>query len=57
MASVEANSEAVKQRLEAEYPGMQIVIPSFFGDNQFFAFVYEVYTDIRLVGTPPTSIG
>ena len=57
MSAVEANSEAVKQRLEAEYPGMQIVIPSFFGDNQFFAFVYEVYTDIRLVGTPPSSIG
>ena len=57
MSAVEANSEDVKQRLEAEYPGMQIVIPSFFGDNQFFAFVYEVYTDIRLVGTPPSSIG
>ena len=57
MSAVEANSKAVKQRLEAEYPGMQIVIPSFFGDNQFFAFVYEVYTDVRLVGTPPSSIG
>ena len=57
MSAVEANSKAVKQRLETEYPGMQIVIPSFFGDNQFFAFVYEVYTDVRLVGTPPSSIG
>ena len=57
MTAVEVNRHAVKQRLEAEYPGMQIVIPSFFGDNQFFAFVYEVYTDVRLVGTPPSSIG
>ena len=51
------NRKAVVARLEAEYPNMQIVVPSFFGGNQFFAFVYEVYTDIRLVGTPPSSIG
>ena len=52
-----ANKEALIAKLEAEYPGMQIIIPSFFGGNQFFAFVYEVYTDVRLVGTPPSSIG
>ena len=51
------NKEALIAKLEAEYPGMQIIIPSFFGGNQFFAFVYEVYTDVRLVGTPPSSIG
>ena len=43
--------------LEEQYVGMEIVIPSFFGDNQYFAFAYEVYKDIRLVGTPPSSIG
>ena len=51
------NKEALIAKLEAEYPGMQIIIPSFFGGNQFFAFVYEVYPDVRLVGTPPSSIG
>ena len=51
------NKHLVENRLKEQYPGMQILIPSFFGDNQFFAFVYEVYTDIRLVGTPPSSIG
>ncbi len=51
------NIAATIERLEAEYPGMEIIIPSFFGGNQFFAFVHEVYTDIRLVGTPPSSIG
>ena len=54
---VGTNKEALIAKLEAEYPGMQIIIPSFFGGNQFFAFVYEVYTDVRLVGTPPSSIG
>ncbi len=52
-----ANKEALIAKLEAEYPGMDVVIPSFFGGNQFFAFVYETYTDVRLVGTPPSSIG
>ena len=52
-----ANKEALIAKLEAEHPGMEVVIPSFFGGNQFFAFVYETYTDVRLVGTPPSSIG
>ena len=56
-AIVGANKEALIAKLEAEYPGMLVTIPSFFGGNQFFAFVYEEYTDVRLVGTPPSSIG
>src|SRR5690606_38666920 len=28
-----------------------------FKGNQFLAFVYQRYTDIRLVGTPPESVG
>jgi hypothetical protein len=32
------------------------VIP-FFEGNQYFLFVKEVYTDVRLVGAPPSSIG
>ena len=57
MNTADQNKKALITKLEAEYPGMQIIVPSFFGDNQFFAFVYEVYPDVRLVGTPPSSIG
>ncbi len=32
-------------------------VVSFFGGNDFYLFVYETFTDIRLVGTPPESIG
>ncbi len=32
-------------------------VTSFFENNQFFLIKYKVYTDIRLVGTPPESIG
>lgn len=57
MNTADQNKKALIAKLEAEYPGMQIIIPGFFGNNQFFAFVYEVYPDVRLVGTPPSSIG
>ncbi|MBP1670878.1 MAG: Peptidase [Bacteroidetes bacterium] len=53
---VKANSASViaaakqnnnyEARVEALYYG-----------NQYFLFVYETYTDVRLVGAPPSSIG
>lgn len=51
------NKQALVAKLEQENPGMEVIIPTFFGGNQFFAFVMEVYKDVRLVGTPPSSIG
>lgn len=33
------------------------MVRSYFGGNQYFLIVYETFTDIRLVGTPPSSIG
>jgi hypothetical protein len=32
-------------------------VGSFYGGNYFYLLVYERYTDVRLVGTPPQSIG
>jgi hypothetical protein len=32
-------------------------ISSYFGGNQYFLLTYEVFTDVRLVGTPPKSLG
>ncbi len=32
-------------------------IRSFFRDNAFYLFVFERFTDVRLVGAPPQSIG
>ncbi len=29
----------------------------FFAGNKYYLFVYEVFKDVRLVGTPPSSIG
>ncbi|HCN13750.1 MAG TPA: serine protease, partial [Alistipes sp.] len=56
-AIVRENVKALTERLEAENPGMTVSVRPFFEGNQYFSFVMEVFTDIRLVGTPPQSIG
>ena len=37
--------------------GLRGQVYSMFKDNQYLLYVYKTYTDIRLVGTPPESIG
>ena len=32
-------------------------VAPFYSGNQYFILVYETYSDVRLVGTPPNSIG
>ena len=32
-------------------------VESLYYGNQYFLFIYETYTDVRLVGAPPSSIG
>jgi hypothetical protein len=32
-------------------------VSPFYSGNQYFLLVYEVYSDVRLVGTPPNAIG
>ena len=34
-----------------------VEVASMFGGNQYFLFVFETFTDVRLVGAPPSSIG
>ena len=54
---VAENTKNLIGELQAANPGMAIEIKPFFGGNQYFAFVIEIFGDVRLVGTPPTSIG
>ncbi|MCH5334311.1 MAG: S46 family peptidase [Alistipes sp.] len=51
------NIKHITKQLEEANPGKSVQVRSFFGGNQFFAFVMDVFRDVRLVGTPPTSIG
>ena len=55
---VSQNIEGLTKEMNSSLPeGQTSQIVAFFGGNQYFAFVYEVYNDVRLVGTPPSSIG
>lgn len=38
-------------------PGIEVEIKSFYGGNKYYMFTKKVYSDIRLVGAPPSSIG
>ena len=42
---------------EEEATGLNVQIKSMYNGNQYFIFYRKRYTDVRLVGTPPQSIG
>lgn len=54
---VDKNITELIKKLQKANLGKEIIVKSFFGGNQYFAFVIDVFSDVRLVGTPPTSIG
>ncbi|WDF68082.1 S46 family peptidase [Sphingobacterium oryzagri] len=52
------NQEIAKIEKENSEGGKYVVsVKSFYNGNEFYYFVYQDYTDVRLVGTPPNSIG
>ena len=52
------NQEIAKIQKENDGDGRYTVsVKSFFQGNEFYYFVYEDFNDVRLVGTPPNSIG
>ena len=38
-------------------PGCTLELKAFYGGNKYYAFLKKTYSDIRLVGAPPSSIG
>jgi hypothetical protein len=50
-------SSAITKALSDPANGIEARISPLFKGNQFLAFVYQRYRDVRLVGTPPESIG
>lgn len=53
---IEQNSLAITDSVTKGTHYTARVEPLFNG-NQFFVFIYEEFSDVRLVGTPPSSIG
>jgi hypothetical protein len=37
--------------------GMRATVSSFYAGNVFYLIVYKIYSDVRMVGAPPSSIG
>jgi hypothetical protein len=47
----------ITKEIAAKGNGYRGQVYSMFRGNQYLLYVYQVYTDIRLVGTPPESLG
>lgn len=50
------NIAAIEKEAQDEGSYRALVRPFFYG-NQYFLHIYKVYTDVRLVGAPPSAIG
>jgi hypothetical protein len=48
---------AINKRMSDEGRNIETRVSPLFKGNQFLAFVYQRYYDIRLVGAPPESVG
>lgn len=55
-ALIEKNIENIKKKA-TENNHYQADIKPFYYGNQYFMYVNEVFTDVRLVGAPPSNIG
>jgi V8-like Glu-specific endopeptidase len=50
-------TNTLKEALGADKGNYVVEVTSFYNGNQYLAMYYEVYRDIRLVGTPPENVG
>ncbi len=53
---VQENIKTIKKEAQTD-PNYEIVIKPFYDGNNYYMFINMVYTDVRLVGAPPSSIG
>lgn len=49
--------EKVGEDVLVKTPGVVVEIKPFYDGNQYYMFTKKIYSDIRLVGAPPSSIG
>ncbi len=55
--NIKATQAALLEALGEDKGNYSVEISSFYNGNQYLAMFYEVYRDIRLVGTPPENVG
>lgn len=49
--------QIAREAVDVKDGSVEASVESFFGGNQYFLIKYDVFNDVRLVGTPPESIG
>ncbi len=49
--------QKIGEKYLADNPGTEVEIRAFYGGNVYYMFTKKIYSDIRLVGAPPSSIG
>ena len=54
---VKSNSKALIKEVTKEGKGLKATVEALYYGNQYFLFLYKVYSDVRLVGAPPSAIG
>ena len=54
---VKANSGKLVEKATAESNGLRATVEALYYGNQYFLFLYREYSDVRLVGAPPSSVG
>jgi len=54
--AIQRVSDQIIEEVEAE-TGLEVSIESMFEGNEYYLFVYQTFTDVRMVGAPPSSIG
>lgn len=51
-----AKEELEKSDLRGK-PGIEVKALPFYAGNKFYLFYYKVYSDVRMVAAPPSSVG
>ena len=54
---ISAKIDALVKEVEENNPHCSVQVESFYNSNVYYLIVYKVYTDVRFVGAPPSSIG
>ena len=54
---IQVNSRVITDAINNQSKGIRSSVEGLYNGNQYFLFVYKIYSDVRLVGAPPSSIG
>ena len=53
---IQEESDKIIEETEAG-SGFEVSVESMFEGNEYYLFVYQTFTDVRMVGAPPSAIG